>query len=112
MSRNGKNYVSGWIRKEKRQKIYTRDNHTCLYCGDSIYDTAGLVLTLDHVVAKELGGTNAHTNLVTACRSCNCSKQDKPLRGAKGFLMFLQDRGIDTTKIEKNVKNALRRKLK
>jgi len=79
MSRNGKNYVSGWIRKEKRQKIYTRDNHTCLYCGDSIYDTAGLVLTLDHVVAKKL---------------------------------FLQDRGIDTTKIEKNVKNALRRKLK
>ena len=108
MRRDSKNYVSGWIRKEKRQKIYSRDNHTCLYCGDSIYDTAGLILTLDHIVPKELGGTNEHTNLVTACHRCNCSKQDKSL---KQFLMFLQDRGVDTSKIAKNIRNAKRRKL-
>lgn len=108
MRRESKNYTSNWIRKEKRAKIYARDSHTCLYCGDSVHDTAGLVLTLDHVVPKELGGTNVHTNLVTACHSCNSSKRATPL---KQFLMALQDRGVDVSAVAKNIRNARRRKL-
>ena len=101
--------MSQWITTKKRKQIYVRDNHTCLYCGDSIYDTADLVLTLDHIVPRVLGGHNMQDNLVTACRECNSSKKDRPL---KQFLQVLSDRGVDTTKIAKNIKNAVRRKLK
>lgn len=106
--RDSKNYVSKWIRPEKRKRIYTRDNHTCCYCGTSIYEDAEMILTLDHVVPKELGGTNEHTNLVTACKSCNCSKRDTSL---KGFIQYLADQGRDTSKIAKTIRNARRRKL-
>ena len=97
---------SKWIRPEKREKIYTSDGHRCCYCGDSIHDTAGMVLTLDHIVPCELGGDNKATNLVTACRSCNSSKRALPLGQ---FLMVLQDRGVDTDAVKKNVRNASRR---
>jgi hypothetical protein len=107
--RDSKNYVSKWIRPEKRKRIYKRDDHTCIYCGTSIYEDATLILTLDHVVPKELGGTNEHTNLVTACKSCNCSKRDLPLRH---FIQYLADNGTDTDGIAKRVRNAQRRKLK
>jgi 5-methylcytosine-specific restriction endonuclease McrA len=36
-------------------------------------------VTLDHLVPKADGGSNAPSNLVTACRACNCSRQDKPI---------------------------------
>jgi len=36
-------------------------------------------ITLDHVTPHADGGSNEPGNLVTACRSCNCSRQDKPL---------------------------------
>jgi 5-methylcytosine-specific restriction endonuclease McrA len=99
---------SKWIRPEKRQRIYKRDNHTCVYCNHSIYDTADMLLTLDHLVARELGGGNEHTNLVTACKSCNSAKQDLTFRA---FIQYLADQGKDTADIARRVKNATRRKL-
>jgi len=103
-----KNHGSKWIRPEKRKRIYTRDDHTCVYCGHSIYEDANMVLTLDHVVAVELGGSNAHTNLVTACLSCNSSKQHKTV---PQFIVFLSDQGIASKNIRKRVRNATRRVL-
>ena len=100
--------ASKWIRPEKRKRIYSRDDHACVYCGRSIYEHAGLMLTLDHVVPRELGGHNKATNLVTACLSCNSSKQDLPLRA---FLQVLADRGQDPKDVAKRVRNARRRSL-
>lgn len=59
---------SRYIPASVRQRVFARDNHTCLFCG-SRED-----LTLDHYVALSLGGTNDESNLVTACRSCNSRK--------------------------------------
>lgn len=109
MAGRKKGQGSKWIRPEKRAKIYASDNHTCQYCGGSIYDTADMLLTLDHIVPCELGGGNEATNLVTACLSCNSSKQDLPL-GA--FLQVLADRGIDPRQVRKNVRNATRRHVR
>jgi len=67
---------SKWIRPEKRRAIYARDNNCCVYCG---CDLTGQVATLDHVIARENGGTNDAGNLVTSCQHCNSAKQDKPL---------------------------------
>jgi 5-methylcytosine-specific restriction endonuclease McrA len=99
---------SKWIRPEKRARIYKRDNHSCVYCDSSIYDTADMVLTLDHVVARELGGGNEHTNLVTACKSCNSAKRDLTV---KQFAQYLADQGEDSSDIARRVRNATRRKL-
>lgn len=46
----------------------------CAYCGD---DSAPL--TQDHVVPLSRGGDHSATNIVGACRSCNCRKRDLPL---------------------------------
>ena len=66
-----------WIRTEKRLAIYLRDRFTCIYCLRDLHDAAPSDITLDHVVARSNGGSNRENNLVTACRICNCSRQDK-----------------------------------
>jgi len=35
-------------------------------------------VTLDHLLARSAGGDNDARNLVTACKSCNSSRQDRP----------------------------------
>ena len=55
--------------------LFARDGYTCQYCGRA----AGQLrtresLTRDHVVPLSRGGTNAWTNVVTACSGCNTRK--------------------------------------
>lgn len=71
---------SKWIRPEKRLAIYLRDRFTCSYCGVDLRDKEPAEVSLDHLKPFSKGGTNEATNLVTACRSCNCGRGDKPWR--------------------------------
>jgi hypothetical protein len=87
---NAANQGGKWIRTEKRLAIYLRDGLTCAYCGAQM-EQGDTQLTLDHVTAQELGGTNSETNLVCCCKSCNSAKQAKPLRA---FLACLARRSI------------------
>lgn len=57
---------------EWREKV-ERLGHKCYYCGK------GGKLTKDHVLALKRGGTDDIDNLVPACRSCNSSKNAKPV---------------------------------
>jgi len=68
-----------WIRADKRLAIYLRDRFTCLYCCRDLHDADPTDVTLDHIRCQSDGGSNHESNLVTACRSCNCARQDKPL---------------------------------
>jgi 5-methylcytosine-specific restriction endonuclease McrA len=68
-----------WIRNEKRLAINLRDRFTCVYCLRDLHGAAASDVTLDHVKAKADGGSNDASNLVTACRACNCARQDKPV---------------------------------
>lgn len=68
-----------WIRAEKRLAIYLRDRVTCVYCLRDLHDADPRDITLDHLIPRSDDGSNDATNLVTACRDCNCSRQDKPL---------------------------------
>ena len=101
-----RNQGSNWIRKDKRLAIYLRDDCRCAYCGRDA--AMGAILTLDHIVACENGGTNAATNLITSCRSCNSSKQDLPL---DEWFAILDERGFDScavkAKMERNRKVKL-----
>lgn len=92
--RNGKNGVargrnrSGYkgvcCRPDLRLAIYLRDSFRCAYCCCDLHGAHPTDITLDHVVADSDGGTNEPSNLVTACRKCNCARQDKPLNRFAG----------------------------
>ena len=80
---NGRNGKSGYkgvcIRKDLRLAIYLRDSFTCVYCLADLHGAHPTDITLDHVRCDSDGGSNDASNLVTACRQCNCSRQDNPL---------------------------------
>lgn len=103
MPRNG----SRWIRPEKRRAIYARDDYRCVYCNKGIEHE--IILTLDHIIPSELGGSNNHWNLVTSCLTCNSMKRDLSLTQ---FLKFLQGKGIDTKGIGQKIKRQIRRVIK
>lgn len=63
------------VSKRLRFEILRRDNHTCRYCGATPPDA---VMTVDHVVAVALGGTDKSNNLVAACSDCNAGKSSVP----------------------------------
>jgi 5-methylcytosine-specific restriction endonuclease McrA len=67
------------LRKDLRLAIYLRDSFRCVYCCEDLHGANPQDITLDHVHAASDGGSNEPSNLVTACRRCNCSRQDKPL---------------------------------
>lgn len=97
---------SKWIRPAKRLAIYHRDGFCCAHCGAAAED--GVFLTLDHVIACELGGSNEATNLVTACLSCNSSKQDAT---TNAWFATLRDRGIDTAKVGPRIRRLTAKPL-
>lgn len=74
------------IKKSARRAVYERDGLKCRYCGKQLKTSFGrpfvingpdsLIATIDHVVPRAKGGTNAQTNLVTSCWPCNLEKGD------------------------------------
>lgn len=58
----------------KRNKIFSRDQYTCFYCG---YAGESKELTIDHILPKSKGGDSSAYNLITSCRKCNSDKGDK-----------------------------------
>lgn len=97
---------SKWCRKTTRLALYHRDGFACVYCLAVAED--GSYLTLDHIKPCELGGTNAPSNLVTCCLSCNSAKQDATTRE---WFTALRDRGVDTTLIASRIRRQTARKL-
>ena len=71
--------------KPSRSMIYSRDNHTCQYCG------ATSRLTIDHVVPRCRGGGDTWENLVVACSSCN-TKKGNTLLEQTGMKLIRQPR--------------------
>lgn len=55
--------------RQHRDFVLQRDGHACVYCG-----ATDVPLHLDHVVPSSRGGSDDPSNLVAACRPCNCSK--------------------------------------
>lgn len=95
-----------WIRQEKRMAIYHRDGFACVYCKTGSEDGSGL--SLDHVLAHELGGSNHETNLVTACGPCNSAKAHRTLRA---WLRYMRDRGVNTVGIAHRIRRQTALKL-
>lgn len=64
-----------WCHPTTRLSIYLRDGLACAYCGATVED--GAILSLDHLTPHSHGGSNAATNLVTACKRCNSSRGNR-----------------------------------
>lgn len=61
-------YAKRVLPAELRAAVFERDEFSCRHCG------ATENLTVDHIEAEVLGGTDELENLQTLCRSCNCRK--------------------------------------
>lgn len=56
------------LSKAERQKIYSKTNGRCAYCGCEITLQQ---MQVDHVTPLYNGGTDDAANCLPACRSCN-----------------------------------------
>ena len=63
LGRNG----STWAWRKLRLRVLERDGWACHYCGRPANE-------VDHRMPLALGGTDAMSNLVAACRPCNRRK--------------------------------------
>ncbi len=63
--------------EDKKHKVLWRDRYTCQYCGEKHKK-----MTVDHIIPKSRGGSDAFENLVVACWNCN---DDKGNRTAEEF---------------------------
>lgn len=60
-----------------QRNLFTRDNHTCQYCGRYKSELrSSEFLTRDHVHPTHKGGTNTWENVVTCCSTCNNKKSN------------------------------------
>ena len=98
----GRNRVSEQRRRARKRGALINDfttvqwrelqatfDHRCAYCGKR----AKGHLTIDHITPLAKGGNHTLTNIVPACRKCNCRKGVGPLlRPVQP--MFLIDTGI------------------
>lgn len=54
-------------------EAFDRHGWRCFYCN------AERPLTADHIIPRAHGGGDEASNLVPACRTCNSSRQKKPM---------------------------------
>lgn len=57
----------------KRRLVFKASSGRCHYCREDILINT---FTVDHVVPRAIGGTNAFSNLVACCKYCNKLKAD------------------------------------
>jgi 5-methylcytosine-specific restriction endonuclease McrA len=58
----------GYVPPLDNRAMFRRDDHVCLYCGDSFSPRQ---LSRDHVTPLSQRGKDVWVNVVTACRPCN-----------------------------------------
>ena len=70
------------IHPRKKQKIFERDNFTCVECGVSGDFNC---LEVDHIISVVNGGTNDEDNLQTLCYKCHMEKRWKNKKDNDSF---------------------------
>jgi len=98
-----------WVRQTTRLAIYLRDGVACVYCGDGIED--GVQLTLDHIKPVSKGGSHKHTNLVTCCHRCNCSRGNRSVAAFARAVAGYINHGATAKEITEHVRRTVARVL-
>lgn len=66
--------------------LFGRDKYLCVYCGNQF---PAALLTRDHIIPVSRGGKNIWMNVVSACKKCNCHKDNKLLSECGYELLYL-----------------------
>lgn len=74
--------VSGAV----QQKVWVADGLKCVYCSKKMGE---VLLTIDHLIPLELGGTNDVRNYLSSCKPCNKSK------GNQDPVVWCKEKGLD-----------------
>lgn len=78
--------------RDLKYQILERDNFDCFYCGIKVNvfkaaeEADNTCAHIDHLLPQCQGGSDAASNLVTACRSCNCTKGKKSLEEYRRYV--------------------------
>ncbi len=83
--RKSAGYVSGTLRYEVLKRAVFR----CGLCGASAEDRA---LEVDHIVPRNIGGSDDLTNLQALCYSCNAMKRDRDTVDFRGMAERYRER--------------------
>lgn len=67
----GKRNLENTLTMNEWENIKERFNNSCAYCGKVS------ILEQEHFIPLTKGGEYATSNIIPACKSCNCSKNDK-----------------------------------
>lgn len=76
-ARSNAKYQRALMTSALRHEILERDNYTCVFCGNSVYNEPNLLLEIDHIIPVSKGGLTIRNNLQTLCWKCNRSKSNK-----------------------------------
>ena len=55
------------ITQKVKQRVWERDNHSCIYCGNTGYG----VMPNAHFIPRSKGGLGIEQNIVTLCYDCH-----------------------------------------
>lgn len=78
------------IDRVTRWQVLNEAGFRCYYCGRGSRE---VVLEVDHVEPRSLGGLDLKSNLVAACFDCNRGKRDSRLAHPRPVVVITKDRG-------------------
>lgn len=81
--------ASGYISGTLRYEVLKRAKFRCELCGVSAEEKA---LEVDHILPRNLGGSDAEVNLQALCYSCNAMKRDRDDTDFRGISKLYEHR--------------------
>ena len=72
-------YQDKRFRGKQRDTIFEEDGWRCAYCLLDLTVWPRVFWTIDHIVPRCRGGSNARANLITACHGCNSRRRQTPI---------------------------------
>lgn len=83
---NSKFHYKNRVPSLNNRNLFRRDLNICAYCGKTFKEN---FLTKDHIQPVSKGGPTSWMNCVTACVTCNGSKDDLSLKDAGMELLYV-----------------------
>ncbi|RZM79535.1 HNH endonuclease [Leptolyngbya iicbica] len=69
--------MGGKNRRRRKNSLHTTYGGTCIYCRGQFPQSQ---LTIEHLIPRSRGGSNALHNLRLACFPCNNQRGARPMR--------------------------------
>lgn len=88
-------------KRNKKQQLINLYGSTCCWCGKTLKHNE---ITIEHLLPKNLGGSNAIANLLLACFACNNSRGSRLLPEKYALESIASQRIITCLKINQNLK--------